>query len=98
MEVKFELKDGQQVNVNTEYQVSDEISVGVRVVGDKCFTGKFEFNDPSLFCCELNGGIEEGEWQFPYNVGVRPNAHQNYRLVRFVGSVTGYCTADARSG
>jgi hypothetical protein len=72
MEVKFDIggKSGQQVNVQAEYQLDDVISLGVRVNGDNCLTGKVEYNNPSLFTLEVNGGIEEGEWQFPYNVGV----------------------------
>ena len=73
MELKFDIggKSGKQVNVHAEYQATDEVSLGVRVNGDRCMTGKIEFNDPKLLTCELNGGITEGEFQFPYNIGVR---------------------------
>ena len=72
MELKFDIggKTGQQVNVQAEYQVSNEVSLGVSVNGPRCLMGKVEFNDPSLLTCELNGGITNGEFQLPYNIGV----------------------------
>ena len=72
-ELKFEIAgtNKPRVDVQAEFEVSDEVSLGVRVNGDSCLTGSIEFNDPSLVTCELSGGIENGEWQFPYNVGVR---------------------------
>jgi hypothetical protein len=73
MEVKFDIggKTGQQVNVQAGYQLNDVISFGVSVNGDSHLQGLVEYNDPSLFCVELSGGMNESEWQFPYNIGVR---------------------------
>lgn len=73
MEVKFDIggKSGQQVNVQAGYQLNDVISFGVSVNGDSHLQGLVEYNDPSLFCVELSGGMNESEWQFPYNIGVR---------------------------
>ena len=76
MEVKFDIggKGGQQVNMTAEYQLADVPSLGIRVHGARCFPGQVEYHDPSLCTLEVNGGIEEGEWQFPYNIGVSRDA------------------------
>jgi hypothetical protein len=73
MEVKFDIggQTGQQVNVQAAYQLDDVISFGVSANGDGHLQGLVEYNDPSLFCVEVSGGLNESEWQFPYNIGVR---------------------------
>ena len=39
---------------------------------DRHLMGKLEFNDPNLFCVEAKAGVQQGEWQLPYNLGIAP--------------------------
>ena len=78
-EVKFDIGGKKGKSVNCEANVDMEkaagipnMSVGVAAVEDRHLMGKLEFNDPNLFCVEAKAGVQEGEWQLPYNVGIAP--------------------------
>ena len=78
-EVKFDIGGKKGKSVNCEANVDMEkaagipnMSVGVAAVEDRHLMGKLEFNDPNLFCVEAKAGVQQGEWQLPYNLGIAP--------------------------